>query len=535
MKLSRRQFGLLCSSTLARAAELGAPDRRTLRVSLTAEPRSQHPLLASEQNALTLSYLTGGVLVRMDRQTLEPKPAAAESFQMLNGGKTVRFTLRPGLRFHDGTPCTVEDVVATISQALDPKFEAPVGDSLRAAGDRVSVAAHGTREVTVDFPKALANALLIFDEIPILSSRSPLKEKACLGPYFIEERSAGVYLSLKRNPHFRQYNAGQAVAPSVERIRLEIQSNRSLEFERFLRGELDMIDGLDADLFERLSRESSQKARDLGPSLEPEFFWFNQVPTAPIPEYKRAWFRSTEFRLAISEAINRSDLVRLAHRGHAVPATGPISPGNRVWCAAGEALRYDPTSSMKRLTAAGFRQKDGVLRDAQGHAVEFSLMTNAGNRSRERMCALIQQDLARLGIRVFVTTLDFPSLVERISRSFQFDACLLGHVNVRPDPSAQVNTWLSSSMNPWNPMQKQPSTPWEARIDELLHRQASLPGVSARKPIIDEVQRIIREQAPIVSLVYKNALAGISPRVGNMKPSVVWPKLLWNVEQISLS
>ena len=62
--------------------------------------------------------------------------------------------------------------------------------------------------------------------------------------------------------------------------------------------------------------------------------------------------------------------------------------------------------------------------------VEFTIVTNAGNKTRARMAALIQQDLAQIGIEVRVVTLDFPSLIERITRTYQYDACLLGLVNV---------------------------------------------------------------------------------------------------------
>ncbi len=79
-------------------------------------------------------------------------------------------------------------------------------------------------------------------------------------------------------------------------------------------------------------------------------------------------------------------------------------------------------------------------------------MTNAGNRAREAMATMIQQDLRAIGITVNVVTLDFPSLIQRISESFDYEAALLGLVNVELDPNAQMNVWLSSSEeHQWNP------------------------------------------------------------------------------------
>ena len=62
----------------------------------------------------------------------------------------------------------------------------------------------------------------------------------------------------------------------------------------------------------------------------------------------------------------------------------------------------------------GMPRSGSTLLDDAGNKVEFSMITNAGNKSRERMAAMIQQDLKALGIRVTITTLDFPSLIERI-------------------------------------------------------------------------------------------------------------------------
>ena len=70
---------------------------------------------------------------------------------------------------------------------------------------------------------------------------------------------------------------------------------------------------------------------DAGPSLDSEHMWFNQVARAPLPEYKKDWFRSANFRRAISQAINRDDLSRVVFRGHAQPAVGPVSPANKFW------------------------------------------------------------------------------------------------------------------------------------------------------------------------------------------------------------
>ncbi len=264
--------------------------------------------------------------------------------------------------------------------------------------------------------------------------------------------------------------------------------------------------------------------------------WFNQVPNSPIPAYKKAWFCSKDFRRAISEAINRADMVRVIYHGHGSPAVGPFSPANQFWF--NSALKphpFDPGAARQRLERAGFRSEGNILKDREGHPVEFSLITNAGNKTRQQMAVMIQQDLAQLGIRLNVVTLDFSSLIERISQSFNYEACLLGLVNVDLDPSAQMNLWLSSaSQHVWNPNQQTPQTAWEKEIDQLMRAQATAVDPKLRKASFDKVQAIVWEEAPCLYLVARNSLSAVSPSVQNSDPVVLWPQTFWNAEWLSL-
>jgi peptide/nickel transport system substrate-binding protein len=194
---------------------------------------------------------------------------------------------------------------------------------------------------------------------------------------------------------------------------------------------------------------------------------------------------------------------------------------------------FDLQTAREMLASDGFRIQDGALRDSGGRPVEFSVITNSGNRSRERAAALVQQDLAAIGVRLNIVTLDFPALIQRITESFEYEMCLLGLINVDLDPNAQMNVWLSSSANhPWNPKQKAPATPWEAEIDKLMRSQASALDPARRKASFDRVQEIVWEEAPVLYLAHPNALVAASPSLRNLSPSVLRPQLLWNVERI---
>jgi peptide/nickel transport system substrate-binding protein len=264
--------------------------------------------------------------------------------------------------------------------------------------------------------------------------------------------------------------------------------------------------------------------------------WFNQVPSAPLPDYKKTWFASTNFRRAVSAAIHRDDLARVVFKGHAQPAVSFISPANKFWFDQKlQPLAFDSKAAMSALSLDGFQLQNGALHDRGGHPVEFSIITNSGNKDRERMATMIQQDLAALGIRLNVVTLDFPSLIERITRTFNYESCLLGLVNDDLDPNTQMNIWLSSADNhQWNPAQKTPATAWEAEIDRLMREQASTLDTKKRKQDVDRVQEIVWEQQPFIYLVNKNALSAVSPNLHNIHPAVLRPQVYWNIDQLTL-
>jgi peptide/nickel transport system substrate-binding protein len=535
--MKKRIAFLLLLIAAAWSVGAAAQTNGELRFCLHSEPKTFNPLLVEDDSSETIRYLTGGVLLRQNRLTQELEPELAVSWKVTDAGKTISFQLRKDIHFSDGTPFSADDVAYTMQQLMDPNLHSPTGDSFRSGEGKVQTRVLAKDRVTVTFPAPIAGLQQLFDQVAIMSALSPQKEMAVLGPYFVADNKAGSYLLLKRNPHYWKHDSAGHPLPYIDSIHIDIQQNRDMELLRFVRGEIDFVNTVDAEHFDRVMAENSALAHDAGVSLDSEEMWFNQVPTSPLADYKKAWFTSTNFRRAISEAINREDLARIAFRTRARPAVGPVSPANKFWFNSKlQAHPFDQKSALQRLAQDGFHLQDGVLRDRDGHTVEFSIITNAGNKYRESMATMIQQDLSGIGIKLNVVTLDFPSLIERMTRTFDYEACLLGLVNDDLDPNSQMNVWLSSSENhQWNPSQKTPATAWEAEIDKLMRAQASTLDPKKRKEYFDKVQEIAWEQEPFIYLVNKNALSAVSPHLLNVHPVVLRPQVYWNIDQLALS
>src|SRR5215467_10180866 len=507
-----------------------------LHFCLRGEPKTFNPILVEDDASENIRYLTGGVLIRLNRQSQALGPALATSWSVSHDRRTITFHLRKGIHFSDGTPFTSEDVAYTMRLLMDPETHSPTGDAFRSSEGAVQVQTPAADVAVITFPAPIAGLERLFDQVAILSAHSPKKEMAVLGPFYVADYKAGSYVLLQKNPNYWKHDAQGHALPYIDSVRLDIQRNRDIELLRFRRGELQLINRLDAEQFERLQHENPAVTRNAGTGLDAEELWFNQSPTAPLPDYKKAWFATKEFRKATSMAINRADLCRIVYAGYAKPAYGPVSPSNHFWFnSALEDPKHDPQGALRLLAQAGFRLENDTLKDRAGKPVEFTVVTNSGNGAREKIASMIQQDLSQIGIKVNIVTLDFPSLIERITRSSDYDACILGLVNTDLDPNSQMTVWLSSGDNhQWNPSQKSPTTAWEAEIDKLMREQATAPTEKERKAKFDRVQQIVSEQQPFIYLINKDVLVAMSPSVSGAAPVVLNPPAFWNAETLRL-
>src|SRR5215472_3516574 len=362
-----------------------------LHFCLRSEPKTFDPLKVEDDASAAIRYLTGGVLVRLNRQTQALEPGLATSWKVSKDSREITFKLRGGVSFSDGTPFSAEDVAYTVQQLMDPRLHSATGDAFRTGPGKVSTKIISATEITIAFPAPVAGLDRQFDQVAMVSAHSPKKEMAVLGPFMVADYKPGATVWLKRNPNYWKTDEQGHKLPYLDAIQLDIQPNRDVEMLRFKRNEIDLINSLDSEYFDKLATTASNVVHDAGASLDSEQMWFNEVGRAPLPAYKKAWFRSTNFRRAISEAVNRNDMARIVFRGHAQPAIGPVSPANRFWFNTRlKPENYSPEAALQTLKSEGFQLQNGVLKDKDGHEVVFSIITNSGNKSREQMATMIQ-------------------------------------------------------------------------------------------------------------------------------------------------
>jgi peptide/nickel transport system substrate-binding protein len=237
-------------------------------------------------------------------------------------------------------------------------------------------------------------------------------------------------------------------------------------------------------------------------------------------------------------AVDRDSIARSTLQGLATPLYGVVSPANHVWSNPNlPKIAYDLVQAASLLQEAGFTKRGAEnapeLFDAQGNRVEFSLLVPAENEPRKLMAAVVQEDLAKLGIKMQVVPIEFAAVTNAWTKSFEYDAILLGLSVTDLEPSTYANLLLSSGdAHQWRPNQKSPSTGWEAKVDQLFAEQASESDPVKRKSKFYEIQRIVTDASPVIPIVTRHVLSAANSRVGNFSPSPIFPYSMWNAEEL---
>jgi peptide/nickel transport system substrate-binding protein len=363
------------------------------------------------------------------------------------------------------------------------------------------------------------------------------------GPFVIASAAAAEQIVLKRNPYYWKRDAQGTPLPYLEELILEVVPDANQARVGLDQARIDIVDRIrPTDYASLLHAEGAVRAFDLGPGLGVDYIWFNLNPTkpdgTPLNPVKLAWFSNERFRRAVSMAVDRESIAKSTLQGLATPLYGVVSPANRMWANQDlPKIKYDLAEAASLLKEAGFTTRGTAaapeLIDAQGNRVEFSLLVPAESEPRKLMAAVIQDDLAKLGINMQVVPIEFPAVTNAWTKSYEYEAILLGLSVSDPEPSSLANLLLSSGdAHQWRPNQKSPATEWEAKVDQLFAEQARESDPEKRKSKFHEIQRIVADASPVIPIVARHVVSAANSRVGNFSPSPMFPYSMWNAAEL---
>ena len=532
--------------------ELGVPGGTWLS-SLTNDPKTFNTLTARDGDTRAVVDLLFDHLADYDPYEREFIPNLASFTVEVDeeaDSLTVFYTLRDDLYWttlaDPGTrlPVTADDVVFWYDEIEGDQelqqpgyagqfIELPDGSEARIEATRVDA-----RTVAFHYPRIVAN--------PILSTNmsfgprylyEPAKREGgaegvlnlfsidtdpatipSVGPYYVAEYEPGVRVVAVRNPNYWKRDAAGVPLPYLERVIYQIVPDRNTELLLFKEGNKDSYSLRPEDLDELLNvAEPDFTVYNGGASLGSAFIAFNQNPDT-MDELVHSWFSQTRFRQAMSALLNRDRIASQVYRGLAEPALHFFARANPYF---DESIRqefsYDPERARELLAEIGIRPNaEGLMEDAAGNHVEFNLHVGAENNVGVDVMNIFADELKAVGITGNVRAIDFQKLVEMLTSTYDWHVATAS-LGANYWPSGGSNVWQSKgNFHLWHPLQEEPATDWEARVDYLYNEGRFTIDRERAKAIYDEYQRLLLDQAPMTYIVHPLSFVAVRDKWANV-------------------
>lgn len=528
-------------------------------------PKTFNPIIFDDTE--TEKILKGDLylgLTGYDYEKMTTYPLLARSLEMSEDGKIYTYKIRRGLKWSDGQPFTVDDVLFTWQVLTDPKTLSKYKDVLKQSDGSFpeikkiddETLRFTFKELNVLFQDVLIEIFIIPKHkwekdflagnfMNAMTVATDPKEMPTLGPFVIEKFVADQRLVLRRNPYYFKFDQNGVQLPYFDKVIFLMSADFNAQAIKFQNGETEMheVRPEHFDLMKRDESSGNYTVTDLGPGLQTYWLGFNmysrnsKAGTPFLEPKKLKIFSDKRFRQAISYSIDREGIVKTVFLGRATPIYNLESPGNKLWFNPDDKkYPFDLERAKTLLAEMGLKDQngDGYLEHEDGSELAFTIKTNSENISRIQIGNLIKEDFKKLGLKVDLQPVPFNNLLTTLDDTFDYDAIILGWgSSVPPDPALTKNVLLSSGRHHmWNPMQEKPETEWEKRIDELVALNQGTLNLSERQNYYKEITKIWGEELPQIMLVSPNMYVGIKNKFGNIKPSVMRPYYDWNIDEI---
>ncbi len=366
------------------------------------------------------------------------------------------------------------------------------------------------------------------------------------GPYKLESYSPNERVTFRRNSYYWRKDAQGNSQPYIERIVWQLVESSDTALIQFRSGGLDILE-IGPTSFALLKREEKRgnfTIQNAGPDTGTIFITFNlnkgsRNGRSLVDPIKSRWFNTVAFRQAVAYGIDRQSMINNIYRGLGEPQNSPISVQSPYYLSPKEGIKaynYNPEKAKELLLEAGFKYNNNQLLDADGNRVRFTLLSPAGTGGRDTLGSQIQRDLSKIGIQVDLTPIDFGTLVDKLSNTFEWECHLISFTG-SVEPHSGFNIWSpDGGLHSFNqkplpgqtPLEGREVADWEEKIGQLYIQGSRELDETKRKAIYAETQRLAQEYLPFIHLVNPLALAAIRNDIQGVKYSALGD-YRWNV------
>lgn len=483
--LQRLVLALLVLCTAGPAMARFSDPRDTLVIAVPSDPSSMDP------GTNKAEPIGSEIILNVFDTLVAWKPPA---FQQIEGrlasdwavsadGRTISFTLRPGLQFHDGTPCDAQAVKFSLerAKAINPYMRQSLGYI-----EAISVVDALRLEIRLTQPTAVFLAFLAQPQAAIVSPTAVRKygnhferHPVGTGPFVFRSHQPDTSVVLDRNPAY--FRGPARLQRLIYRV-IPDASTRKLELKYggvdvgHQSGQLASMAGEDVA---GLRRDPRIDVIEMPSQIIRQLDFNNSKPDSPVHDLRVRW--------ALSLAVDYRGLIDGVLAGLADRVYGPLPTANWAFDARlrQTAPSYDPAAARRLLAEAGY--PPGRLRLVM-YTFQGSLWAS--------VATFLQANFADVGVHITVQQTEFPSL-RALHTAGQFDIALEGRQPWHNDPEAHIAIGYLSSLASTAMTFRMPP---DAELDGLILQAQGQGSQPERKVLYDRIQQTLVARVPAVYL-----------------------------------
>ncbi len=466
----------------------------TLRIQLRADIRSINPGVNRDANTdgVVLQMVEG--LVAYGEDAL-PKPLLAEKVEISPDGRSYTFTLRQGVKFHNGAPLTAADVLWSWNRYMDPKTDWRCLSEFDGRGlvkvETVTAPDDKTVVFQLDKPSALFLSSLARTDCAMtgilhkdsLKADGSFDKPIGTGPFKLGEWKRGEYIKLDRFADYASLpgkidGMTGAKKPLVDEVRFVVIPDNATAKAALLRGDIDVVpDIANSDIAELKKNDKVKTSVITSMSL-----------VGLIIQTRDPLLQNVKLRQAIAAAIDVKELVATITDGLGTPNNSIIPMLSAYYGAAQkEGWAYDPAAARKLLAEAGYKGEKIVMLANKRYPESFDAAVVA------------QQMLKAVGLNVEIEVLEWATQLDRYTKgNYQMQAF---PYSGRMDPALSYESMTG-------PKDKQPRKLWDnPEVQALLDKSMVVNDRAGRQAIFDTLHRRFLAEVPMVML-YNGIVGG---------------------------
>ena len=491
----------------------------------TSDVRTFNPVLQTDTTSGLINGLIYNTLLNVDPDTLQPIPALAEKYETSADGKTYTFTLRQGVKWHDGSPFTADDVKFSYEQGYMNGESGTIRAGVlkeRIASIEVkspNVVAFTLKDVVAPFLVSNMYPIIskkVFENIPPKEWRTaaPSQNPIGTGPFKFKEYKQGDNVTLTGNPEY--FQGATALGTYIYKF----VKDSDVLYQQMKTGELD-YGAISASNYEDAQKQQGF-ATITYDTFSTTYLGYNLDAT------KTMLFQDKKLRQALFYAVDRDSICKKVFNGLNIPAVGtqPLLS----WAYQPDKIttkyEYNPKKAEQLLDEAGWKKGPDGVRAKDGKKLSFTMWGYSGTKTVEQYLLVTQETWKAIGVEMTPKFEEFSVYLDRLNKTFDFEA-FIGGFSWGTDPDQQT-MWDSKQrgvgFNKYlynNP-----------EVDKLLAEGVRTLDQEKRKAIYVQAQNIIVDDAPALISDCQKGITGVNKRVKNRIPNAVSPTYaahLWYV------